>query len=152
MNILNTKDNSDYYYKLHEAGINDIKILKNDKSYILFTCGEDCSVCVSEIVIDEKGKIDLKVLTVNREVHYSAIKSLYAKSSDGHIRVITGSYDQSVNVLDYNIEKNTLKRIEKIKCCVSEINSVSASLENNIACAAGQGIEIYKLKQHLDFH
>ena len=146
LNILNTKDNSDYYYKLHEAGINDIKILKNDKSYILFTCGEDCSVCVSEIVIDEKGKIDLKVLTVNREVHYSAIKSLYAKSSDGHIRVITGSYDQSVNVLDYNIEKNTLKRIEKIKCCVSEINSVSASLENDIACAAGQGIEIYKLK------
>ena len=152
LNILNTKDNSDYYFKLHEAGINDIRIINNINSYIIISCGEDCSICISELTIKE-SKINLEVLTVNKTMHYSAIKSINAFLHNSSIIIISGSYDQTTNISLYDIKSNTFKHIKRIKSCVSEINSIYCLIDKNtkegIICSAGQGIEFYNMKMNL---
>lgn len=152
LNILNTKDNSDYYYKLHEAGINDIKIIKNNNSYIIISCGEDCSICISELTIKE-NKINLEVLTINKTIHYSAIKSINVYLYNSSIIIISGSYDQITNISLYDIKLNTFKHIKRIKCCVSEINSIYCLIDTKkkegMICSAGQGIEFYNMKMNI---
>ena len=94
-------------------------------------------------------KNDLNCLVVERGYHFSAIKSIVIKEiKENKILVMSGSYDQSITIALYNTEENKLDKIKKIRTCVSEINSISSTLENgsSFICCGGQGLEIFEAK------
>ena len=51
LRIYNNEIKKENYVKLHEAGINEIKInssMSDKDSFLIFTCGEDCTLVISE--------------------------------------------------------------------------------------------------------
>ena len=56
-NILNYEKKIDLYYKLHESGINDLKIINGIKTNIfnIISSGEDCSIGISELDLNDNN-------------------------------------------------------------------------------------------------
>ena len=150
-NILNYEKKIDLYYKLHESGINDLKIINGIKTNIfnIISSGEDCSIGISELDLNDDN-LKLSLIKKIRNLHFSAIKSIsLEKIDENNYFIISGSYDQLLNVCKFNRENYEFKKIKKIECVVSEINSISSSLiEYNkeiVTCIGGQGIELIKI-------
>ena len=56
LRIYNNENQKENFVKLHEAGINEIKIkesINNKNIFLIFTCGEDCTLVISEFDINE---------------------------------------------------------------------------------------------------
>ena len=151
LNIVNYENKIDLFYKLHESGINDIKIIQVIKNTIfnIISCGEDCTIGISELdLIDNNIKLNL--IKKIKNIHFSAIKSIsLEKIDENNFFIISGSYDQLLNICKFNKENYEFTKIKKIKCIVSDINSVSSSfIDNNkeiVICIGGQGIEFIQL-------
>jgi WD40 repeat protein len=125
-------------YKLHEAGVN---VLTYSREYdLIVTCGEDNSVILAKI--DENNKLSLVKQFYN--FHSSPIKSISIWDS----YIITGGYDQKVNVLQLDSTVNDVRLLCVINTCVAEINNISFLNSNGkfYVAAVGQGIEILKLE------
>ena len=146
LNIVNIENKIDLYYKLHESGINNLKIINGlkDNIYIIISCGEDCSLGISELDINNDIP-QLNLIKKIRNIHYSAIKSISIEQIDqNNYFIISSSYDQLLNIIKFNILTNEIIKIERIKCIVSEINTVSTLIYENkiLICVGGQGIEL----------
>ena len=146
LNIVNIENKIDLYYKLHESGINNLKIINGlkDNIYIIISCGEDCSLGISELDINNDIP-QLNLIKKIRNIHYSAIKSISIEQIDqNNYFIISSSYDQLLNIISFNILTNEIIKIERIKCIVSEINTVSTLIYENkiLICVGGQGIEL----------
>ena len=151
LNIVNYEKKIDVFYKLHESGINDIKIIQGIKNNIfnIISCGEDCSIGISELDLNDDN-INLNLIKKIKKIHFSAIKSIsLEKIDENNFLIISGSYDQLLNICKFNKENYEFTKIKKIKCIVSDINSVSSSfIDNNkeiVICIGGQGMELIKL-------
>ena len=99
-NILNYEKKIDLYYKLHESGINDLKIINGIKTNIfnIISSGEDCSIGISELDLNDDN-LKLSLIKKIRNLHFSAIKSIsLEKIDENNYFIISGSYDQLLNV------------------------------------------------------
>ena len=154
LRIYNTYIQQEKYFKLHEAGINEIKIYDLPKSkniYLIFTCGEDCNLVISEFDID---KNEINIINKIKNIHYSAIKSVDIIKYKDDLIIITGSYDQLVNVSLFNLEKYFFNVLKVFHVCTSEINSIKGEItkdeKNNnyylYIVIGGLGIEYLKFK------
>lgn len=127
-------DLENYQYKVHQAGINDIKVFKNQ----IISCGEDSTVNI--LKLDTSG--NLEIIKQLNYIHSAPIKSLSIEVCLNDLYLITGGYDQLINIIDSNRVEN-----KKIKTCVAEINSINSFLIESsklLIVAAGQGLELYK--------
>ena len=158
LRIYDCYNKQEKYFKLSEAGINEIKVYdisKDNKNiFLVFTCGEDCNLVISEFDID---KNEVKIINKIKNIHYSAIKSIdIIKYENNNILIISGGYDQIVNVSLFNLEKYTFKVLKYFHVCTSEINSIKGRIikneENNIyflyIIIGGLGMEYLKFKIH----
>jgi WD40 repeat protein len=159
--IFNENDNeqlsSDFsQYRIHEAGINEIKYQEHKNSKLIFTCGEDNSVNICNI----NENLQVEVIKKIKNLHSSPIKSLNiqilsTQESDQHsncnlIYIITGGYDQKINILEYNSENYSTNVKKEIKTCLAELNGLSSNFISTntvgkkifISCV-GQGLEIF---------
>ena len=76
LRIYNKETKNENFVKLHEAGINEIKIKEssnNKNIFLIFTCGEDCSLVISEYDI-YNNKIN--IINKIKNIHFSAINLL----------------------------------------------------------------------------
>ena len=154
LRIYNKENKSENFVKLHEAGINEIKIkesITDTNIFYIFTCGEDCTLIISEFnIISNKMNIINKI----KNIHFSAIKSIDIIDNKNELIVISGGYDQIVNIAEFNKLDFTFKVIKTFNVCVSEINSIKGSLRNDkninqdilYITIGGLGIEFLKYK------
>ena len=154
LRIYSNDNKEEKYFKLHEAGINEIKVFKREISqnvFLVFTCGEDCSLVISEFDIN---KNEINVINKIKNIHYSAIKSVDIIQYNKDLIIITGGYDQIINVLLFNLEKYIIKVIKKFNACTSEINSIKGTIVKDekseviliYIFIGGLGMEFLKLK------
>ena len=154
LRIFNKENKNENFIKLHEAGINEVKIkasYTDNNIFFVFTCGEDCSLVISEFNITN-NRFD--IINKIKSIHFSAIKSIEIIDRNNEFIIISGGYDQIVNVSILNKLNYNLKVIKTFHVCVSEINSLKANIEKNeneesilYISIGGLGIEllIYKL-------
>jgi hypothetical protein len=139
---------------LHEAGINEIKVFErviSQNIFLIFTCGEDCSLVISEFEIN---KNEVNVINKIKNIHYSAIKSVYIIQYNKDLIIITGGYDQIINVLLFNLEKYIIKVVKRFNVCTSEINSLKGAIVKDeksediliYIFIGGLGMEFLKMK------
>ena len=139
--------------KLHEAGINEIKTspsISDNDTFLIFTCGEDCILVISEFNITNNT---LNIINKIKTLHFSAIKSIDILQNKNELIILTGGYDQIVNAIKYDKSNYTFKIIKTFHVCVSEINSLKGCIslnekKENILYIAigGLGIEFLKYK------
>ena len=153
LRIYNKENHTENFVKLHEAGINEIRVKEsiNDKNiFIIFTCGEDVALVISEFNI-----IDYKINIINKikNMHFSSIKSIDVLENKNELIILSAGYDQIVNVSSLNKLNYSFKSIKSFHVCVSEINSIKGSIVNNeknesilYITLAGLGIEFLKYK------
>ena len=119
LRIYNKENKSENFVKLHEAGINEIKIkesITDTNIFYIFTCGEDCTLIISEFnIISNKMNIINKI----KNIHFSAIKSIDIIDNKNELIVISGGYDQIVNIAEFNKLDFTFKVIKTFNVCVS---------------------------------
>ena len=131
LRINNNESKKEDFIKLHEAGINEIKVIESTTEkniFLIFTCGEDCTLVISEFNI---STTKLNIINKIKSIHFSAIKSI-----------------DIIDKLDYSF-----KNIKIFHVCVSEINSLKGCIEINknnerilYITIAGLGIEFLKYK------
>ena len=153
LRIYNKETKKEDFVKLHEAGINEIKInllSSNNDTYLIFTCGEDCTLVISEFNITNST---LNIINKIKTLHFSAIKSIDILQINNEFYIITGGYDQIVNIIKYNKGDYTFKVIKTFHVCVSEINSLKGCILYNdnkekilYITIGGLGIEFLKYK------
>ena len=154
LRIYNSFNKEHKYFKLHEAGINEIKVFERSTSqniFLVFTCGEDCTLVISEFDIN---KNEINVINKVKNIHYSAIKSVDIIQYKNDLIIITGGYDQIINVLLFNLEKYIIRIIKKLYVCTSEINSIKGAITKDgksedsliYIFIGGLGMEFLKLK------
>ena len=153
LRIYNNEIKKENYVKLHEAGINEIKInpsLSDKDTFLIFTCGEDCTLVISEFNIINNN---LNIINKIKTIHFSAIKSIDIIQNKNDLIILTGGYDQIVNVIKFDKSDYTFKVIKTFHVCVSEINSLKGNIsinENNesflFITIGGLGIEFLKYK------
>ena len=155
LRIYNIDKKEEKYFKLHEAGINEIKaydinnIAKN--IFLVFTCGEDCSLVISEFDIE---KSEINIINKINNIHFSAIKSVDIIEYKNNLIIITGGYDQIIDVSLFYLEKYVFKVLRRFQTCTSEINSIKGILnrddKNNeyylYIVIGGLGMEYLKYK------
>jgi WD40 repeat protein len=125
------------YYKIHEAGINELRYIKEKK--IIITCGEDNSIAISKLNSDNQ----IMIISRFHNFHSSPVKSINLYKE----YIISGGYDQKLNILQ--LTDNELHLVNNINTCVAEINSIALLPMGNtiIIIAVGQGIELFKLNK-----
>ena len=154
LRIYNNDNKKEKYFKLHEAGINEIKVYERGISQnimLVFTCGEDCSLVISEFDI---SKNEVNVINKIKDIHYSAIKSVDIIQYKKDLIIVTGGYDQIINVLLFNLDNYIIKVVKKFNVCTSEINSIKGAIAKDEKCdnflihifIGGLGMEFLKLK------
>ena len=154
LRIYNNLNKEEKFFKIHEAGINELKIYKLNSSenmFLLLSCGEDCTLVISEFDI---CKNEINIIHKIQNIHYSAIKSVDIVEYKNDLIITTGGYDQIINVCQLNIEKYTIKILKVFKTCTSEINSLKGILakdkNNNNYClyiaVGGLGMEFLRFK------
>ena len=154
LRIVDNENNEEKFFKIHEAGINELKIYNLNSSkniYLLFTCGEDCTLVISEFDIN---KNEINIVNKIQSIHFSAIKSIDIVEYKNNLIIITGGYDQIINICLLNIETNIFKVLKVFKTCTSEINSIKGLLEKNeenhnyflYIAIGGLGMEYLKFK------
>ena len=153
MRIYNNENKKEDFIKLHEAGINEIKVIESitEKNiFLIFTCGEDCTLVISEFNV---SNTKLNIVNKIKSIHFSAIKSIDIIDNNNEFIVLSGGYDQNVNVSLFNKLDYSFKKIKTFHVCVSEINSIKGCIEVNekyekilYITIAGLGIEFLKYK------
>jgi WD40 repeat protein len=154
LRIYNNDNKEEKYFKLHEAGINEIKVFErviSQNIFLVFTCGEDCNLIISEFDIN---KNEINVINKIKNIHYSAIKSFDVILYNKDLIIITGGYDQIINVLLFNLEKYIIKLVKKFNVCTSEINSIKGAIVKDeksediliYIFIGGLGMEFLKMK------
>ena len=154
LRVFNNYKKDDKFFKLHEAGINEIKVYnrKNlEKNiFLIFTCGEDCILVISEF---DTNKNEVNIINKIQNIHYSAIKSVDIIEFQQNLIIITGGYDQIINVCLFDLENYLFRVLKKFNSCTSEINSIKGILvkdENKnyfiYIIIGGYGIEYLKYK------
>ena len=155
LRVYNYKNKNEAFFKMHEGGINEIKIkesLNDENIYLIFTCGEDCTLVISEFNAI-KNKID--IINKIKNIHFSAIKSIdiIESSNEKELYIITGGYDQIVSVSKFNKPDYSFKNLKIYHACVSEINSIKGIITKNehkenflYISIGGLGIEFIKHK------
>ena len=125
LRIYNIIDKKDIFFKLHEAGINEIKVFDmkniNKNIFLVFTCGEDCNLVISEYNLE---KNEVNIINKIQNIHYSAIKSVDIIDFGKDLIVITGGYEQIINISLFNLENYIFKVLKTSYICTTEINSL----------------------------
>jgi hypothetical protein len=154
LRIYSNNNGEEKYFKLHEAGINEIKIFNVSISkniFLIFTCGEDCNLAISEFDINKK---EINIVNKINNLHYSAIKSVDIIKYENNLIILTGSYDQIVTVSLFSLTNYIFKVLKKFQVCTSEINSIKGKLIHNeknsdsflYIIIGGLGMELLKFK------
>ena len=150
LRIYNKENKCENFVKLHEAGINEIKIKEsnNDKNiFLIFTCGEDCSLVISEFNICNNK---LNIINKIKNIHFSAIKSIDIIEIEKELIILSAGYDQILNISFLNKLDLSFKLMKSFKVCVSEINSIKGNIIYNekeiylYIVIGGLGIEFLK--------
>ena len=155
LRIYNIIDKKDIFFKLHEAGINEIKVFDmkniNKNIFLVFTCGEDCNLVISEFNLE---KNEVNIINKIQNIHYSAIKSVDIIDFGKDLIVITGGYEQIINISLFNLENYIFKVLKTSYICTTEINSLKGILIKNeknndnyiYIVIGGLGMEYLKFK------
>ena len=153
LRIYNNEIKKENFVKLHEAGINEIKTspsISDNDTFLIFTCGEDCTLVISEFNITNNT---LNIINKIKTLHFSAIKSIDILQNKNELIILTGGYDQIVNAIKYDKSNYTFKIIKTFHVCVSEINSLKGCISLNeknenilYMTIGGLGIEFLKYK------
>ena len=153
LRIYNNENQKENFFKLHEAGINEIKIKEsmNDKNiFLIFTCGEDCTLVISEFDIKENK---INVINKIKSIHFSAIKSIDLIENKNELIILSAGYDQIVNISALNRLNYSFNNMKSFHICVSEINSIKGNIITNeknesilYIAIGGLGIEFLKYK------
>ena len=147
-------DKKEIFYKLHEAGINEIKVYEmkdtNKDIFLVFTCGEDCTLVISGFDTEKK---EVNIIQ-KQNIHYSAIKSIDIIEYGSNLIIISGGYEQIINISLFNLKDYTFKVLKTSYICTTEINSLKGVLIKNeinsefylYVIIGGLGMEYVKFK------